>query len=91
VVNVRGIPYVIPDSVPPAAGEESEEQTLRSRPALTGRKMNAEEATPARAAAGRPRQDGGASADFRVRVGGGNFCFENLIKVACWKRQCVSW
>jgi hypothetical protein len=53
--------------------------------------MNAEEATPARAAAGRPRQDGGASADFRVRVGGGNFCFENLIKVACWKRQCVSW
>jgi hypothetical protein len=51
--------------------------------------MNAEEATPARAAAGRPRQDGGASADFRVRVGGGNFCFENLIKVACWKRHNV--
>jgi uncharacterized protein (UPF0548 family) len=57
--------------------------------------MNAEEAAsaaaPARAATGRARQDGGASADFRVRVGGGNFCFENLIKVACWKRQCVSW
>jgi hypothetical protein len=53
--------------------------------------MNAEEATPARAAAGRPRRDGGASADFRVRVGGGNFCFENLIKVAYWKGQCVSW
>jgi len=33
-----------------------------SRPALTGRKMNAEEADPA----------GGASADFRVRVGDGN-------------------
>jgi hypothetical protein len=47
-----------------------------SRPALTGRKMNAEEAVPTRGAAGRPRQDGGASPDFRVRVGGGNFCFE---------------
>ena len=53
--------------------------------------MNAEEAAPARGAAGRPRQDGGASADFRVRVGGANFCFENLIKVAYWKGQCVSW
>ena len=49
---------------------------MMSRPALTGRKMNAEEADPARGAAGRPRQDGGASANFRVRVGGGNFCFE---------------
>ncbi len=39
--------------------------------------MNAEEADPARGAAGRPRQDGGASANFRVRVGGGNFCFES--------------
>jgi hypothetical protein len=38
--------------------------------------MNAEEADPARAAADRPRQDGGASANFRFRVGGGNFCFE---------------
>jgi hypothetical protein len=46
-----------------------------SRPALTGREMNAEEADPARGAAGRPRQDGGASANFRVRVGGGNFYF----------------
>jgi hypothetical protein len=48
-----------------------------SRPALAGRKMNAEEADPARGAAGRPRQDGGASATFRVRVGDGNFCFES--------------
>ena len=39
--------------------------------------MNAEEADPARGAAGRPRQDGGASANFRVRVGGGNFYFES--------------
>jgi hypothetical protein len=50
MVNVRGLPYVIPDSVPPA-GEESEEQTLRSRTALTGRKINAEEAAPAAAPA----------------------------------------
>ena len=39
--------------------------------------MNAEEADPVRGAAGRPRQDGGASANYRVRVGGGNFCFES--------------
>jgi hypothetical protein len=38
--------------------------------------MNAEEADPDPGAAGRPRQDGGASANFRVRVGGGNFCSE---------------
>ena len=57
----------------PPTGEESDEQIR----ALTGRKMNAEEADPARGAAGRPRQDGGASANFRVRVGGGNFCFES--------------
>jgi hypothetical protein len=31
VVNVRGIPYVILDSVPPAAGEESDEQTRAYR------------------------------------------------------------
>jgi len=31
VVNVRGIPYVIPDSVSPAAGEESEEQNRAYR------------------------------------------------------------
>ena len=49
-MNVRGLPYVIPDSVPPA-GEESEEQTLRSRTALTARKTNAEEAAPAAAPA----------------------------------------
>jgi hypothetical protein len=48
MVNVRRLPYVIPDSVPPA-GEESEQQTLRSRPALTVRKINAEEAAPAAA------------------------------------------
>jgi hypothetical protein len=39
--------------------------------------MNAEETDPARGAAGQPRQDGGARANFRVRVGGGNFCFES--------------
>jgi hypothetical protein len=43
-VNVRGLPHVIPDSVPPA-GEE-----MRSRTALTARKTNAEEAAPARGA-----------------------------------------
>jgi hypothetical protein len=37
--------------------------------------MNADEVDPARGAAGRPRQDGGASANFRVRVGGGNFYY----------------
>ena len=40
-----------------------------SNPMLTGRKMNAEEAGPARGAAGRPRQHNGAGANFRVRVG----------------------
>jgi hypothetical protein len=44
---------------------------------LTGRKRNAEEGNPARGAAGPPRQDGGASANFRFRVGGSNFCFES--------------
>ena len=53
-----------------------------SRPALTGRKMNAEEADPARGAAGPPRQDGGASANFRFRVGGGNFCLRAAITIA---------
>ena len=47
-----------------------------SRPALTGSKMNAEEANLALGAAGRPRQDGGAKADFRVRFGG-DFCLES--------------
>jgi hypothetical protein len=72
MVNVRGLPYVVPDNVPPP-GKESDEQTR----ALTGRKLNAEEADPARGAAGRPRQDGGASPNFRVRVSGGNFWFES--------------
>ena len=49
---------------------------MMSRPTLTGRKVYAEEAKPARGAAGLPRQDGGASADFRVR-GDGNLCFES--------------
>jgi len=71
MVNVRGLPYVIPDSMPPD-GEESDEQTT-----LTGRKMNAEEAGPARGAAGRPRQHDGAGANFRVRVGRGNFSLES--------------
>src|SRR3712207_4619844 len=47
----------------PPSGEESDEQI----PALTARKMNAEEADPARGAADRPRQDGGASVNFRDR------------------------
>jgi hypothetical protein len=72
MVNVRGLPYVVPDNMEPT-GKECEEQTR----ALPGRKMNAEEADPARGAAGRPRQDGGTSANFRVRVGGGKFCFES--------------
>jgi hypothetical protein len=59
MVNVRGLPYVIPDSVPPA-GEESEEQTLRSRPALTGRKINAEEAAAAPARGAPADRDGTA-------------------------------
>jgi len=57
----------------PPTGKESDEQTR----ALTGRKLNAEESNPARGAAGRPRQDGGAKADFRVRFGGFNFGFES--------------
>ena len=48
VVNVRGLPYVIPDSVSPAASPPA--KRVRSRPALTGRKTNAEEAAPARGA-----------------------------------------
>ena len=39
--------------------------------------MNAEEADPARGAAVVSRSAGGASANFRVRIGGGNFCFES--------------
>jgi hypothetical protein len=46
-----------------------------SRPALTGRKLNAEEADSARGAAVLSRSSGGASANFRFRVGGGNFYF----------------
>ncbi len=72
MVNVRGLPYVIPDSMPPT-GEESDEQTRAYRK----NQMNAEEADPARGAAGRPRQDGGAKAEFRVRFGGFNFGFES--------------
>jgi hypothetical protein len=49
-----------------------------SRSALTGRKINAEEAIPAGRAARRTRQDGGASVNFRVPVGGGNVCFESV-------------
>ena len=74
-MNVRDLPYVIPDSMPTdrqTDGEVNDEQTT-----LTGRKMNAEEAGPARGAAGRPRQHDGASANFRVRIGRGNFCFES--------------
>ena len=50
---------------------------VMSRPALTGRKMNAEEADPASETAGRPRQDGGTNANIRIRASGGNFCFES--------------
>jgi hypothetical protein len=71
-LNVRGLPYVIPDNMPPKSAKR-----VMSRPTLTGRKTNAEEAGPARGAAGRPRRGGGASADFRVRVGGGIICFES--------------
>ena len=39
--------------------------------------MNAEEADPASETAGRPRQDGGTNANIRIRVSGGNFCFES--------------
>jgi hypothetical protein len=38
--------------------------------------MNAEEANQGRGTAGRPPQDGGASANFSVRMGGGNLCSE---------------
>jgi hypothetical protein len=48
MVNVRGLPYVILDSMPPI-GEESNEQTRAYRK----NQMNAEEADPARGAAGR--------------------------------------
>src|SRR5215217_4358927 len=85
MVNVRGLPYVIPYSMPPT-GEVSDEQTRAYRK----NQMNAEEADPARGAAGRPRQAGGASADFRVRVGGGNFCFEAAITIAVAVRAVVT-
>jgi hypothetical protein len=45
MLNVRGLPCVLPDNMLPA-GEES----VMSRPALTGRRMNAEQAHPVRAA-----------------------------------------
>ena len=44
MVNVWGLSYVIPDRAWPPSGEESE----MSRPALTARKMDTEEADPAR-------------------------------------------
>ena len=47
-MNVQGLPYVIPDSMPPI-GEESNEQTRAYRK----NQMNAEEADPARGAADR--------------------------------------
>jgi hypothetical protein len=48
LLNVRGLPYVLPHSMPPI-GEESDEQTRAYRM----NQMNAEEAGPARGAAGR--------------------------------------
>jgi hypothetical protein len=81
VVNIRGLPYVIPDSVPPA-GEESEEQNRAYRKKDERRGSGPGSGSGSGSgpwSAGRPRRDGGASADFRadfcVRVGG-NFCFE---------------
>jgi hypothetical protein len=78
VVNVRGLPYVIPDSVPPA-GEESEEQNRAYRK-KDERRGSGPGSGSGPWSAGRPRRDGGASADLRadlrVRVGGGDFCFE---------------
>jgi hypothetical protein len=47
-LNVRGLPNVLPHSMPPI-GEESDEQTRAYRK----NQMNAEEAGPARGAAGR--------------------------------------
>jgi hypothetical protein len=43
---------------------------VMSRPALTGRKLYAEDADPASVAAGRQRQDAGASANFCFESGG---------------------
>ena len=67
LVNIRWLPYVIPDSML-SAGEESDEQTHAYRK----NQMNAEEANPARGVAGRPRKGCGAKAGF-----GGDFCFES--------------
>jgi hypothetical protein len=71
MVNVWGLLYVIPDSMPPT-GEESEEQTRAYR-----KKDERRGSGSGPWSAGRARRDGGASANFRVRVGGGNFCFES--------------
>ncbi len=69
VVNVRGIQYVIPDSVQPAACEERDEKTRAYR------KKDERRGGGSGPWNRRPRRDGGASANFRIRVGG-NFCFE---------------
>ena len=58
----------------PAAGEESEEQNRDYRK-KDERRGSGSGSGSGPWSAGRPRRDGGASADFRVRVGG-NFCFE---------------
>jgi hypothetical protein len=81
MVNVRGLPYVIPDSVPPA-GEESEEQTLRSRTALTGRKINAEEAAPAAAPARGAPADRDGTAERAPTSASGSAAATSALKAA---------
>ena len=54
MVNVVGLPYVIPDRAWPPSGHQAAKRVM-SRPALTGRKMHTEEADPARGAAHRDR------------------------------------
>src|SRR5215212_4690770 len=68
VVNVRGLQYVIPDSVQPT-GKERDEQTRAYR------KKDERRGGGSGPWNRRPRREGGASANFRVLVGA-NFCFE---------------
>jgi hypothetical protein len=68
MVNVRGLPCVIPDNML-SAGQESDEQTRAYQ------KRDESWGSGSNPWSRRARQDGGASARFRSRVGGANLYF----------------
>ena len=77
VVNVRGDPYVIPDSKPPEPAKR-----VRSRPALTRRKTNAEEAAPAAAPARGAPADRDGTAERAPTSASGSAAATSALKAA---------